>query len=67
MEESKPSMDSSRPIAVITPPPGTPGAATIITPSTRIMGTSEPKSGLLPVMNSTATAQEVMVIMEPER
>ena len=31
------------------------------------MGTSEPKSGLLPVMNSTATAQEVMVIMEPER
>ena len=67
MEASKPSMDCNRPIAVITPPPGTPGAATIITPSTRIMGIRLPKSGCWPVMNSTATEQEVMVIMEPER
>ena len=67
IDSLKPSIDSSSPIAVITPPPGTPGAATIIMPSISTTGVTEAKLGFCPVMYSTATAHEVMVIIDPDR
>lgn len=43
MVSSKPSMDCRIPRAAMTAPPGTPGAATMVTPSIRMKGNILPK------------------------
>ena len=48
-------------------PPGTPGAATIITPSMRMKPVNRPMLMLPPCMISNATAQAVIFIALPDR
>ena len=67
MVSSKPSMDCRIPRAAMTAPPGTPGAATMVTPSIRMKGNILPKLMDWLVITITAIAQLVRVMVEPDR
>lgn len=63
----KPSIDSRRPSAAMTAPPGTPGAATIVIPSMRINGNMTEKDVDMPFSIMTAIEQETRVMVLPDR
>ena len=48
-------------------PPGTPGAAIIVMPSSRIKPANVPVDTSSPVMSMTARAQATIFIIEPDR
>src|SRR5690606_41705952 len=64
-----PSIEPSRPTADITAPPGTPGAASITTPSIKINGSMVSNDGISRTfcIAITATAQLTIVIVEPDK
>ena len=64
---SKPRIDCITPSAAIMAPPGTPGAATIITPSMRMNPVNIPRSKGMPVMSINATAHATIFRQLPER
>ena len=63
----KPSMDDSRPTAAMIAPPGTPGAAIMVTPSMRMKPTARPGETSRPDMNTMAKAYRPIFIIEPAR
>src|SRR5690606_16318977 len=62
-----PSILSSKPIAAITAPPGTPGAATMVIPNMKIKGRYVPIVADSPCKNITANEQLTNVIVLPDR
>src|SRR5699024_12404687 len=65
--ESKPSIESSSPMAVMTAPPGTPGAAIMVTPKMSIKGNMLENVAALACKNNTANAQLTSVIVLPDK
>ena len=62
-----PKMDCKTPKAAMIAPPGTPGAATFITPSIKMKPVNWPMAREPPCMIINATAQAVIFIALPER
>ena len=63
----KPNIEDRTPRAAIIAPPGTPGAATIITPSIKIKPKKAPKSNGIPVINISATAHATIFNILPDK
>ena len=63
----KPSIEDSRPEAATIAPPGTPGAATMVTPSMKMKPTNTGTSIDWPERNSTAMENETIFTVEPAR
>src|SRR5690554_1031127 len=65
----KPSMEPNKPTADITAPPGTPGAASMTTPSISINGKIVKNDGIASELcrNITAMVQLTMVMVEPAK
>ena len=63
----KPSIEVIRPSADITPPPGTPGAATMVTPSMNTNGANMAKVGFMPLASMIPIEPSTRQMVSPLR
>ena len=67
MDEVKPSRELSNPRAAITPPPGIPGAAIMVTPNMKMNGVNVARDGVIPFASMIPRAPITRHMVSPAR